>query len=263
MDLKALTEDVVAISMRIGAYQKKEQLRFSQKQVEVKGFNDFVSYVDKNSEQMFASELTKLFSKAGFIGEENSSGNQSKEFNWIVDPLDGTTNFVHGLPAFCTSTALVNEDDLLLGVICDPNLDECFYAYQNGGSYLNGDSIRVSKTENLKSSLLATGFPYNDFGKAEEYLHVFKAFMNSTRGIRRIGSAAIDLAYVACGRFDGFYEYGLNPWDVSAGAILVSEAGGVVTDFNGTSKYVENKTLVASNQKISSSMLKIIGRHFK
>ena len=263
MNLETLTNQVVEISTEIGSYLKQEQLKFSSENIEIKGYNDFVSYVDQTSEQMFADQLLKILPEAGFLGEEDISGNIERDLNWVVDPLDGTTNFVHGLPIYCTSVALVRDKNVLLGVITDPNLKENFYAYSKGGAYLNGQKIRVSVTDHLNKSLLATGFPYNDLGKADEYLKVFRSFMETTRGIRRFGSAAIDLAHVACGRFDGFYEYGLNLWDVSAGAIIVQEAGGYVSDFKGTENYIEEKTLVAANSYLAEPMIEIISKYFK
>lgn len=263
MNLALLTDEVVSISREVGDYLRKEQSKLSNDKIEVKGYNDFVSYVDQTAERMFAEMLMNLLPESGFLGEEDVIGNVEKELNWIVDPLDGTTNYVHGLPLYCSSIALVKGNKRLLGVINDPNLNECFHAFEDGGAYLNGNRIKVSDTGQLVDSLIATGFPYNDLGKADEYLKVFRAFMSTTRGLRRFGSAAIDLAHVACGRFDGFYEYGLNAWDISAGAIIIEEAGGFVSDFKGLPGFVENKTLLACNSRLQKPMLDIIQTHFR
>lgn len=168
--------------------------------------------------------------------------------------MDGTTNFIHGLPIFSISIALAHKNEIIAGVIYEINQDECFYAWKNGGAFLNGKQIYVSKTDKLDDSLLATGFPYYDYSRLDAYLQLFKHFMQNTRGVRRLGSAAVDLAYVACGRFDGFYEYGLNPWDVAAGIILVKEAGGNCIDFNEGKDYLYGREIIASNKNIQKEL---------
>ena len=149
-----------------------------------------------------------------------------------------------------------------MGVVFEINLQECFYAWKDGGAFLNGHQIITSGTENLKDSLLATGFPYDDFNRLEEYIEVFKHFMKTTHGIRRLGSAAVDLAYVAAGRYDGFFEYGLNSWDVAAGAIIVEQAGGIISDFTGKENYIFGKEIIASNSIIFEEFLETINKHF-
>jgi myo-inositol-1(or 4)-monophosphatase len=233
IDLKKICDEVCKIAKQTGTYIKKEGLKFSLDKIEVKGKNDFVSHVDKTAEEQIVKGLEALIPSSGFIAEEGTSSKKGDIYNWIIDPLDGTTNFIHGLPCFSISIALMRDKELVIGVIYEINLEECFYAWENSKAYLNGKEISVSKAPTLADSLIATGFPYYDYSRMDAYLASLKHFMQNTHGLRRLGSAATDLAYVACGRFEGFYEYCLQPWDVAAGAFLVQQAGGKVTDFNG------------------------------
>jgi myo-inositol-1(or 4)-monophosphatase len=219
--------------------------------------------VDREAENRLVEALAGLLPEAGFIAEENPNLEPGDGFNWIIDPLDGTTNFVHGLPVYSISVALHDGTALVSGVIYEINLDECFSAWKDGPAFLNGKPIQVSPTDNLHDSLLATGFPYRDFSLMEAYLGLFNDLMRNTRGIRRLGSAAIDLAYVACGRFEVFYEYGLHPWDVAAGALIVDRAGGLVTDFKGGSDYLFGKRMVASNSLTHQEFMTKVSRYFK
>ncbi|MCL4171156.1 UNVERIFIED_CONTAM: hypothetical protein GTU68_039147, partial [Idotea baltica] len=207
---------------------KEERSSFKQADVEVKELNNFVSYVDKQAEQRFVTALELLLPEAGFIAEEGTSSKKGERYHWIIDPLDGTTNYVHGIPFYCTSVALMDGDELVMGVIYEPNTQECFHALTGQGAFLNGKPINVTDNSVLSDCLLATGFPYDDFEREDAFFKVLKTLTQQSRGLRRLGSAALDLAYVACGRFDGFFEYGLNPWDVAAGALIVQEAEGKV-----------------------------------
>ncbi len=189
-------------------------------------------------------------------------GERKEGLNWIIDPLDGTTNFVHGIPCYCISVALADGLDVLVGVVLEVTRDECFSAWKGGGAWLNGKTIGVSTRKTLSESLLATGFPYDDFGREAEYMELLKALMHTSRGIRRLGSAAADLAYVACGRFEAFYEYGLNPWDVAAGGLLVTEAGGNTTDFRNGGSWLFGEEIVASNGSIHAEIIGPIGKFF-
>lgn len=262
MDLKRICLNVCELSKKTGDFIRSEHTRFSKEQIQVKGKNDFVSYVDKTSEQQLVAGLSELLPEAGFIAEEGTSTKKGERYNWIIDPLDGTTNFIHGLPCFAISIALMRDDVVILGVVYEINLDECFYAWEGVPAYLNDRPVEVSKVKPLSSSLLATGFPYYDYGRMDEYLDLFKYFMQHTHGLRRLGSAATDLAYVACGRFEGFYEYNLQPWDVAAGAFIVQQAGGKVTDFKGGNNYVFGKELVASNGLIADEFLSAVQTYF-
>jgi myo-inositol-1(or 4)-monophosphatase len=228
----------------------------------VKGKNDFVTRFDRETEKLLAVGLKNIFPEAGFLGEENQANAEGREYNWIVDPIDGTTNFMHGVPLFSISVALYGGNRGVLGVIYDPNLDECFYSYGKGKAFLNKRKISVSKTKQLKDSLLATGFPQYDFSRKEEYMKMFFHLMEMCRGIRRPGSAAIDLAWVATGRFDGFWEYSLKPWDVAAGACIIQDAGGKVFDFSGGNNFLNNRQIIAGNPAIAGALLKKVKRFF-
>jgi myo-inositol-1(or 4)-monophosphatase len=181
---------------------------------------------------------------------------------WIIDPLDGTTNFIHKLPVFSVSIGLMQNNELILGVVYECNRDEMFYAWKGSKAYLNNEQIFVKQNTELSKSLLATGFPYYDFEVMENYLATLKYLMVNTQGMRRMGSAAVDLAYTACGRFDGFFEYGLHPWDVAGGAFIVQQAGGKLSTFSGSNNYVFDKTLIASSAALYPSFYNIIKNNF-
>jgi myo-inositol-1(or 4)-monophosphatase len=261
-NLKQLTERVALLSREIAGFIRAESAKITEASVESKSLNNLVSYVDKQAEQRFVDGLKDLLPEAGFIAEEGT-GERAEGLNWVIDPLDGTTNFVHGVPSYCTSVALVKGGDVLLGVVLEVTRDECFSAWQGGGAFMNGKPIRVSTRSHLQDSLLATGFPYDDFGFESEYMDLLRELMHRTRGIRRLGSAAADLAYVACGRFEAFYEYGLNSWDVAAGVILVREAGGKVSGFRPAKDPVFDEEIVASNLAIHDELLEVIERSWQ
>jgi myo-inositol-1(or 4)-monophosphatase len=203
-----------------------------------------------------------LLPEAGFVTEEKTATIAGEQYDWIIDPLDGTTNFIHGLPTYAISIALQCDGELVLGVVYEINRDECFSAWKNGGAYLNDKQISVSKASAIENTLLATGFPYYEFGRLDAYLAVLKELMQRCHGVRRIGSAAIDLAYVACGRFDGYFEFNLNSYDVAAGIVLVREAGGQVFDFTGGNNSIERREMLATNGLISDELLLILEEKF-
>jgi len=244
-------------------YISEESQKLRQSHVEVKGIHNYVTYVDKTAEKKIVEKLQMLLPEAGFIVEENTIEKKSASYNWIVDPLDGTTNFIHGVPCYSISIALMHEKETVIGVIYEVNQKECFYTWEGSPAFLNNEKIHVSKSTTLKDSLLATGFPYYDYKHLDGYLDFFKFLMLESRGVRRLGSAAVDLAYVACGRFDGFYEYSLNPWDVAAGAFLVQQAGGKVCDFSGGTNYIFGQEIVASNPFINHDILYHLQNFFK
>jgi len=254
MDLNQLLEKTKSIAKEAGAFIRKERQSFKVENIEHKGFNDLVSYVDKEAEKIIVEGLQKVLPDAGFITEEGTNNVRQDVFNWIIDPLDGTTNFIHGLPVFSVSIALIKEETLLLGVVYEINLDECFWAIAGEGAYCNGQPIRVSSAPKLSDSLIATGFPYYDFDLIANYLAALQRLMQKSHGIRRLGSAAVDLAYVACGRVDAFFEYNLNSYDVAAGALIVMEAGGQVTDFEGGKNFLFGRQILASNSMIHSEL---------
>jgi myo-inositol-1(or 4)-monophosphatase len=246
--LNVLLGKVISTARDAGNWIRAERENFTPDKVEIKGLNDLVSYVDKGAEQMIVTELNAHF-PAGFIVEENTISSKS-DYNWIVDPLDGTTNYVHGIPCCAVSIALEHAGEIILGVVYEISRDECFYATKDGGSYLNSTAIRVSKTKQLKDSLIATGFPIYNFTRIDHYLASLRTLMEKTHGVRRIGSAATDLCYLACGRVDAFFEYNLNPWDVAAGGLIVKEAGGTISDFKGGANWLYGKEIIGTNALI-------------
>jgi myo-inositol-1(or 4)-monophosphatase len=262
MDLSSLTSDVISLTKEVGQFIRKESLVFDQRQVEYKGLHDMVSYVDKTAEIALVKGLRILLPEAGFVTEEKTATIAGEQYDWIIDPLDGTTNFIHGLPTYAISIALQCDGELVLGVVYEINRDECFSAWKNGGAYLNDKQISVSKASSIENTLLATGFPYYEFGRLDAYLAVLKELMQRCHGVRRIGSAAIDLAYVACGRFDGYFEFNLNSYDGAAGIVLVREAGGQVFDFTGGDNSIERREMLATNGLISNELLLILEDKF-
>ncbi len=228
--------------------------------IQAKHRNDFVSKVDRMCEQEIIRIIRRAHPNHGILAEE-SGHKRGDDFQWIIDPLDGTTNFLHGFPQFAVSIALKRKDRLLLGVVYDPYKEELFTASQGNGAMLNNHKIRVSGLTALSGALLGTGIPYRADQDLDGYLRTLKALIQDTAGVRRAGSAALDLAYVAAGRLDGFWEFGLNPWDMAAGVALILEAGGLVSDFSGGSTHMESGNIVAANPKVSKAMLRILKQH--
>ena len=261
-DFKDICLEVTKLTGVVGKFILEERKKFNDSFVEKKGHNDLVSYVDKKSEEMLVEKLRTILPEAGFITEENTSTQKGPLYNWIIDPLDGTTNFIHGMPIFCISIGLLKENEIVIGVVHELNLSECFYGWKNGGAYLNGERIYVSAIQTLSDSLLATGFPYHNYDRMKPYMEIFDYCMRNSHGLRRLGSAAADLAYVACGRFEGFYEYGLNSWDVAGGVLLVREAGGIVTDFSGKDNFIFGEEVIATNAQIADEFLNVVKSKF-
>lgn len=266
MDLQQICTEAQAIIKEVGAFLMQELGKVSTQQIEMKQLNHLVSYVDKSAEEQLVSKLGQLLPESVFLAEEGHSTDMttasSAEWCWIIDPLDGTTNFLHQLPFFCISIALQRNAKTVMGIVYEPSHNDMFYAWKDGGAFCNGQKIEVSPCIDLKDSLLATGFPYYDFEHTEAYAELLKELMLKTRGIRRIGSAALDLVYVASGRFDAYYEYSLSPWDVAAGALIVQEAGGLVSDFEGGEDYLYGREILAGNPAIFEQLLGRIKHHF-
>lgn len=240
----------------VGQFLRQELGKVAAGDIETKALNSLVSYVDKTAEEQLVEGCSQIVPEAGFITEEETIvSNADKAWRWIIDPLDGTTNFLHQLPFFSISVALQHQQKTVMGFVYEVNRDELFYAWKGGGAWLNGKAIQVTPTLSLADSLVATGFPYYDFDKTTAYLKMLEQLMKGTRGVRRLGSAALDLAYTACGRFDAYFEYSLAPWDVAAGAFLVQEAGGIVSDFSGGGNYIFGKEIMASNPALAATML--------
>ncbi|MCT4645755.1 MAG: inositol monophosphatase [Carboxylicivirga sp.] len=259
MNYEAICNQVCDIAKQVGNYVKTERDK-NHVNIEIKGSNDFVTQVDKAAEQKIVTELKKLIPDAGFIAEEGTDDSKGIVYNWIIDPIDGTTNFIHGLAPFAISIALQENEELVIGVIYEMGLDECFYSFKGGSAYLNEAEISVSKTTQVKDSLIATGFPYSNYARLDGFMDSVRYFMENSRGLRRLGSAATDLAYVACGRFDSFYEYNLKPWDVAAGAFLVKQAGGEVCDFDGGNNYLFGQEIIASNKATHNEFKEVISK---
>ncbi|MCB2208476.1 MAG: inositol monophosphatase [Bacteroidetes bacterium] len=262
MKLEYISTKVIDIVKKVGFFIEAESKKISTADVKVKGLNDFVTYVDKEAEQRLIRELKGFIPKAGFIVEEDQTQKEAAEYNWIIDPIDGTTNFIHSIPIYSISVALSFKGEIILGIVYEINSKECFHAIKNHPAYLNDNIITVSKKSFVNKALIATGFPYNNFSMLEPYLSLFKDVMQSSRGIRRLGSAAVDLAYVACGRFDVFYEYSLKPWDVAAGAFIVQQAGGRVTDFSGKSDFIFGQQIIATNNVLHHDFIKKVQTYF-
>jgi myo-inositol-1(or 4)-monophosphatase len=258
-----LTLATCEIARKVGKFMAEERKSFDASMIETKGLHDLVSYVDKESEKRIISQLSELLPESGFIAEEGTSDKHGERYNWVIDPLDGTTNFIQGVPIYAVSIGLLDGDELVLGVVYEVGRDECFYAWKNGGAYLNGEIICVSVRSDIHDTLLATGFPYNDFSKMDSYMQFLEWTMKNARGVRRLGSAATDLAYVACGRFDAFWEYDLKPWDVAAGAVIVKEAGGSIVDFSGGKNYLFGGEIIASNSSLSMIMQEKVAVYMK
>lgn len=256
-----LIAKTIEITQSTGDFIKGEIKKIDEKNVEIKSLNSLVTYVDKEAEKQLVTALGELLTQSGFIAEEGTSDKKGSKYNWIIDPLDGTTNFIHGLPMYSVSVALTVDDELKLGVVYIPELNECFSAIKNEGAFLNGRKISVSTETQFSNTLIATGFPYYDYERMQPYTAILQELMQTTRGIRRMGSAAIDLAYVACGRFDAFYEYSLNPWDVAAGALLVREAGGKVSDFKNEDDFLFGQEIIASSKHSHDEIQKLVKKH--
>jgi myo-inositol-1(or 4)-monophosphatase len=255
-------EGMELIARQAGSFIRQERENFSYQKVEIKGLNDLVSYVDKGAEALIVKGLQELLPEAGYIVEENTVQGK-KEYNWIVDPLDGTTNFVHGIPCYSVSIALEHKGEILAGVVYEITRDECFSASKGKGARCNGKSISVSARKHLSESLVATGFPIYNFERIGPYLQTLETLMRGTHGLRRIGSAATDLCYLSCGRVDAFFEYNLNAWDVAAGALIVMEAGGIVKDFSGENSWLFGRELCASNALLNGEFQSLVSEKFR
>lgn len=258
MDLKTLCSKVCDLSRETGKFILNEKSKISADIIENKGMHDFVTYVDKTSEKKIIDGLKSYFPEAGFLAEENTVKQTNSEYTWVIDPLDGTTNYIHGLDPYAISIALMQKDEVLLGVVYVVSNDECFYAWKDSKAYLNGKEISVSKRKTVLDSLIAIGFPYYDYERIDAFLKSVDYFCHKSHGVRRLGSAATDLAYVACGRFEAFYEYSLHPWDVAAGVIIVKQAGGMVCDFKGGDDYIFGKEIIATNNFVFTEFVDLV-----
>ena len=263
IDLKKTCLQAIEIVKHAASFIQLHVGKVSALAIEEKASNSLVSYVDKEAEKILVSGLSRILPGSVFLTEEATVEQKKGDWLWIIDPLDGTTNFLHGVPYFAVSVALQHLEETVIGIVFEIGRKECFYAWKEGGAYLNQEPIKVSQTKSLRNALIATGFPHRNFEYMEHYLHVFDVLLRNTRGIRRPGSAATDLVYTACGRFDAYFERSLNSWDVAAGAFIVQEAGGLVCDFSGKDNYLEGGDIIAVNPFIQSDFLNIISEGFK
>lgn len=261
IDLQHTLNEVVKIARRTGEFIRHEGARFDRSKIEEKGLNNLVSYVDMEAEKMIVQTLKFTLPEAGFITEEGTETTRADVYNWVIDPLDGTTNFMHGLPPYSVSIALLKNNEPIIGVVYIVSSDECYHAYKGGGAYCDRKKIKVSGVKEFKDGLYITGMPYTSFGNLEQFWKIFSHFMQFSHGIRRLGSAAADLAYVASGRSEGFFEHGLNPWDVAAGALLVLEAGGEITDYKGGQNYIFGNEIIAGCA-VQAQMLEVISKYW-
>jgi myo-inositol-1(or 4)-monophosphatase len=251
----------VNTALKAGAYIRKKVGRV--KDVRYKGEINIVTEVDKKAEGIIISAIKKSYPSHDFLAEESAAAltpKKASEFKWVIDPLDGTTNFLHSFPFFCVSIALEYKGRLLVGAVYDPARDELFHAEKGRGAFLNKKKIHVSRTAVLKKALLATGFAYDVKRVMDNNLDNFAKFIKASQAVRRAGSAALDLCYVASGRFDGFWESGLNPWDSAAAALILEEAGGKITRFDGSKYTIYDKQILASNSKIHSQMIRTLSK---
>lgn len=260
--MKPALNIAISAARAAGQIQLRYLSRKPELKIKSKGINDFVSEVDHYAEQEIISIIKKAYPSHAIVAEE--SGNQEgEECEWIIDPLDGTTNYLHGISQFAVSIAMREKNKLQLGVVYDPFKEELFCASRGEGATLNNRRIRVSNQRELQGSLIGTGLPYRVDQELDTYLATLRALLKHTSGIRRAGSAALDLAYVAAGRFDGFWEFGLNIWDIAAGVILIQEAGGLVSDLEGGHEYLQSGDIVAANNKLFKPLLTTLNAAIK
>ena len=261
MNLEILCTQVQALAREVGGFIFEERLKFTADDIIHKGKSDMVTYVDKTAEAKIVAALQVLLPGSGFIAEEGTAQDNGEKYRWVIDPLDGTTNYIHGISPFAVSIALMENQEIIMGVIYEISLNEMFYAWKGSPAFLNGQEIHVSTAATTADSLIATGFPYYDFSKLDHYLEAMNFFMRNSHGMRRLGSAASDLAYVAAGRFEGFYEHALHPWDVAAGIIIIQQAGGKVCDFNGGDNYLFGGEMIACNANYFDEFYGIVHQH--
>ncbi len=248
----------VRAARRAGSIINRAALDGTPLEVRSKRANDFVTRVDGAAEQAIIEIVRKAYPDHAFLAEESGKTEGQAEYTWVIDPLDGTTNFIHGFPQYCISIGVQHRGQLAHGVVYDPTRNELFTASKGRGAFLNDRRIRVSKCAKLEGALVGTGFPYRELGRVDFYLRQLKAMMEKAAGVRRAGAAALDLAYVACGRLDAFWELGLSPWDMAAGALLIQEAGGLVADPSGEQDYLASGDIVAATPKMFTQLLEAL-----
>jgi myo-inositol-1(or 4)-monophosphatase len=250
--------EVKELILAVGEYIRTERAHFNAGSVEHKDVHDMVSYVDKNAEQKIIEGLKKIIPDSSFLAEETGVQKTSSAYRWIIDPLDGTTNFIHHIPHFCISVALQFKQETMAAWVYEICTEELYTALKGEGAFINKQSIKVSSTKELQQSLMATGFPVRKYENLGAYMQLQQWVIENTRGVRRLGTAAYDLCLVAGGRVEAFYEPGLSPWDVAAGSLIVQEAGGKVSDFSGGNDFLFGGSIVATNGNIHAELLKVV-----
>ena len=260
-DYSYLLPQLSALAVQVAHFINEQRVQAHQ--IEQKSINSLVSFVDKGAEEIIIKGLKSMLPAASILAEESAPDHPWDSLMWVIDPLDGTTNYLHGLPFYAISIALVADGKSVIGIVHDVVHNDSYTAALGKGSYCNGVKLSVSNNPKLSDSFAATGFPYYDFDKMEAYLECFRYFMKNTRGIRRIGSAALDLAYVAAGKFDFFWEYKLQTWDIAAGTLLVQEAGGIVSEIDGGDQFLKSGHCIASSPQLHPEILEIIKTAFE
>lgn len=259
VDLKKMVAQVRKVAVEVGCFLKEQRTAFDRSAVKEKGPHDYVSYVDKGSEKRLVEALSALLPEAGFVTEEKTTDQYAgEEYCWVIDPLDGTTNFIHDMAPYCVSIALRSQMELLLGVVYEVCRDECYWAYKGGGAYLNDKPIHVTDITSMDQAQILLGFPYDSELFRPVVLGLIGQMYGTVGAERLLGSAAVELCYVAAGRAEGRIEGLLGPWDVAAGCLILSEAGGRVTDFNGGNTYLNGREVLASNGHIHEHLVRIV-----
>lgn len=256
IDIERIEQQTIELVKEVGRFIREQRAQFDASKIEHKGLHDYVSYVDKGSERQLVDGLSKILPGSGFIVEENTAGHSTEENIWIIDPLDGTTNFLHNVYPFAISVALQHKGELVLGIVYELGRNELFHSAGNG-AFCNGQPISAAAAPDLEQSLIVTGFPISKYGRLDGHVNTVKEIVLHSQGIRRTGSAASDLAYVACGA-DGYFEYGLNPWDVAGGAFIAQQAGAIVSDYRGGTDYLFDGEILAASKNVYPRLLEIL-----
>lgn len=260
-ELKEILDQIFPLIDEVGDFIKLEQEKVTQDDIVTKASNSLVTYVDQTAENMLVKGLSDILPRASFLTEEGTIANLDSDLVWIIDPLDGTTNFLCNIPFFSISVALKHRSKMVLGIVHAVMQKENFYATAGGGAYRDGIKLDLSESRTINESILATGFPYADAHRTAAYIDVLKSLLGKVRAVRRLGSAALDLAFVACGRFDGYYEKNLNIWDVAAGVLLVKEAGGVISGFFSEDGWMDGSSIIGARKEIYDVILESIQKH--
>ncbi|HNQ37107.1 MAG TPA: inositol monophosphatase family protein [Prolixibacteraceae bacterium] len=261
MDYRSIADQMEKVAREAGRFIVEERRKLTRDDVETKSQASFVTYVDKSAEQRIVERLRMLLPDAGFVTEEGTAGASGENLQWIIDPLDGTTNYIHGLYPCSVSIGLLEGEEVVAGVVYELGHDEMFKAWKGSPAFLNGREIKVATSVYSVDTLIGTGFPYYDFDRIDSYIAALKELMRTTRGLRRMGSAAVDLCYVAAGRFDAFFEHALHAWDVAAGAFILRQAGGKVSDFNGGTNWLFGGEIIAASNAYYPEFFAIIHQH--